>query len=94
MFYFFVFFLNANSKFRSPIFSDLQHGSVKQKPPLNRDPELDRNPAEPPACRHFTQMRESVSVQFSPGDSWEWFARACHLKTGSKGRLVIYDSTV
>lgn len=42
-----------------------------------------RDPAEPPACRHFTQMSESVSAQFSPGDSWEWFARTCHSKTGT-----------
>lgn len=42
-----------------------------------------RNPAEPSACRHFTQMSESASAQFSPGDSWERFARTLHSKTGS-----------
>lgn len=45
------------------------------------------NPAEPSACRHFTQMRESLSVQFSPGDSWESFSSSCLLKAGTQTPL-------
>ena len=60
-----------------------------------------RNPAEPSACRHFTQTSESVSAQFSPGDSGEWFLQGLtihrqvanyHRSTMRQWRFIIQQS--